>query len=374
MDQSEKNNLNEEEVRTPLADDVRQEQTATAGEQSTAEQSGEREPSKREQFLALNKKRLKVSDFTDRSIVDIKYSAEEGLGLIVKHLQEDYFHLDEDFLLLAEKKQSFTVTRLFAPVYRGCGVANYYWKKGSGKNATEHTSEVKTEAIASAAPAFLKAEEIGAQAICPTGMVVEEERLVAPKKPVVKECVKLLKEKADGAKPQKKADCIVTQEDYELIYVPVMKAELEYGGKVYTHWVNLVNGVCKVEYAVSPAVHAAADKTMEKLARRKRSIFSCFLYALTFVILNVLQWQLGEETPAADGGMEGLLLTIILGGVALGALLVWAACFGYKKNKMVSRAVAKGKMPSAKGAVLWNLLAALLAIASVVLFTVFVLI
>ena len=182
-----------------------------------------------------------------------------------------------------------------------------------------------------------------------------------------------MKEEADEAKPTQKADCILTQENYQLIYVPVMKAELTYGDKVYTQWVNLVNGECQVEYAVAHDIVAAADKTMEKLARRKRSIFSCLLYALTFVALNVLQWQLGEPQKV-DGGMEAWLLTVILGAIAVVELVLWAACFGYKKNKMIDRAVLENKMPSAKASVLWNLLAILLAIGSVAMFAVFALI
>jgi hypothetical protein len=263
---------------------------------------------------------------------------------------------------------------LYAPVYRAAAVANYYWKKGGKKNAEEFTSSVNIDATASIAPSFLKAEELGTQAICPTGMDATEDKLIAVKKPSVRDGMKLLKEKADISKPIKKADCILTQEDYQLVYVPVMKAELTYGGKVYTHWVNLVNGECQVEYAVAPDVVAAADKTMEKLAARKRSIFSCFLYALTFVALNVLQWQFGQEPAKLDSGIEAWLLTVILGGIALGVLLLWAACFGYKKGKMLTRAVMEDKMPSAKASVLWNLLSVLLAIASVVIFTVFALI
>ena len=128
-----------------------------------------------------------------------------------------------------------------------------------------------------------------------------------------------------------------------------------------------------MEYAVAPDIVSAADKTMEKLAKRKRSIFSCLLYALTFVALNVLQWQLGEPQKV-DGGMEAWLLTVILGVIAVGELVLWAACFGYKKNKMVSKAVLENKMPSAKATVLWNFLAVLLAIGSVALFAVFALI
>ena len=337
-------------------------------------QPAENQPSKREGFLALNRNRPKITDFTAHAVVDIRYSTEEALGLIVKRLKERYFHLDERFLRLADGRQAFVINYLYAPVYRADCVANYYWKKGSKKNVEEFTSSVKLEASASIAPPFLKAEELGSQEICPTGMVLTEDKLIVAKKPSLRDEMRLLKEKADISKPIKRADCILTQENYELVYVPILKAELTYGDKVYTQWVNLVNGECQVEYAVAPDLVATADKTMEKLARRKRSIFSCLLYALTFVVLNVLQWQFGQGSQKVDSGIEAWLLTVILGGIAVGELVLWAACFGYKKNKMIARAVAEDKMPSAKASVLWNLLAVVLAIGSVVLFTVFVLI
>lgn len=337
-------------------------------------QQAENQPSKREGFLALNRNRPKITDFTTHSIVEIRYSTEEALDLIVKRLKERYFHLDERFLRLADGRQAFVINYLYAPVYRADGVANYYWKKGSKKNAEEFTSSANVTATASIAPAFLKAEELGRQAISPTGMVCPEEKLIVAKKPSLKEEMRLLKEQADLSKPIEKADCILTQENYQLVYVPVLKAELTYGDKVYTQWVNLVNGECQVEYAVAPDIVAAADKTMEKLAKRKRSIFSCLLYALTFVALNVLQWQFGQEPQKVDGGIEAWLLTVILGAIAVVELVLWAVCFGYKKNKMVSKAVLENKMPSAKATVLWNFLAVVLAIGSVAMFAVFALI
>ena len=335
-------------------------------------QTTENKPSKREAFLALYRNRPTITDFTGYAVVDIRYSTEEALGLLVKRLKERYFHLDERFLGLAEGRL-FAITYLYVPVYRANGVANYYWKKGSKKDAEEFASTVKVAATVSAFPDFLEAENFGRQGISPTETAFSEDKLITTKKPTLKEGMRLLKEEADEAKPTQKADCILTQENYQLIYVPVMKAELTYGDKVYTQWVNLVNGECQVEYAVAHEIVAAADKTMEKLARRKRSIFSCLLYALTFVILNVLQWQLGEPQKV-DGGMEAWLLTVILGAIAAVELVLWAACFGYKQNKMIDRAVLENKMPSAKASVLWNLLAILLAIGSVVLFAVFALI
>ncbi len=341
--------------------------------QSDAATSEEQKPSKREAFLALNRNRPKITDFTGHAIVDVRYSAEEGVGLILKSLREDYFHLDEEFLHLAEGRQSFVVTRLYAPVYCSSAVANYYWKKGSKQNLEEFTSSVNIDATVSAAPAFLKAEEWGAQEVCPTGMIVSEDNMLALKKPSLKDGMKLLKEKADVSKPIKKADCILTKENYQLVYVPIIKVELTYGDKIYTQWVNLVNGAVKVEYAVANEVLSATDKTLEKLSARKRSIFSCLLYALTFVVLSILQGQIGDKSESLKGGLESWLLSLILGGVAFGVLLLWLACFSYKKNKFINRAVLENKMPSAKITVFWNLLAGLLAIASVTLFAVFAL-
>ena len=94
---------------------------------------------------------------------------------------------------------------------------------------------------------------------------------------------------------------------------------------------------------------------------------------MTFVVLSILQGQIGGKSDSLKGGLESWLLSVILGGVAFGVLLLWLACFSYQKNKLVDRAVLENKMPSVKLSALWNLLAVLLAIASVVLFAVFAL-
>ncbi len=350
-----------------------QNESIAAEEQNESIAAEKQKPSKREAFLALNRNRPKITDFTGHSIVDARYSAEEGVGLVLKSLRENYFHLDEEFLRLAEGRQSFVITRLYAPVYCSVGVANYYWKKGGKQNLEEFTSSENISATVSAAPAFLKAEEWGTQEVAPTAIIVAEEKMLATKKPSLKDGIRLLKEKADNSKPIKKADCIITQEDYQLVYVPIIKAELTYGDTVYTQWVNLVNGAVKVEYAVANEVLSTADKTLEKLKGRKRSIFSCLLYSLTFVVLSILQGSVGDKSEGVKGGLESWLLSVILGGVAFGVLMLWLACFSYRKNKLVNRAVLENKMPSAKLTVLWNVLAGLLAAASVVLFAVFAL-
>ena len=341
--------------------------------QNESANSEEQKPSKRENFLALNRNRPKITDFTGRAIVDTRYSTEDGLGLILKSLRENYFHLDEDFLRLAEDRQSFVVTRLYAPVYYSSGVANYYWKKGNKQNLEEFTSAEKVEATLSAAPAFLKAEAWGAQEIFPTGVVLSEDKMIVAKKLSLKDGTRILKEKAELSKPIERADCILTQDDYQLVYVPIIKAELTYGDKVYTQWVNLVNGTVKVEYAVAPEVLSSVDKALERISQRKRSIFACLRYALTFVVLSILQGSLGDKSESLKGGLESWLLSVILGGVAFGVLLLWLACFSYKKNKFVDKAVLENKMPSSKLAAFWSFLAVLLAIASVVLFAVFAL-
>ena len=104
-------------------------------------------------------------------------------------------------------------------------------------------------------------------------------------------------------------------------------------------------------------------------------IFSCFLYALTFTVLNILFWQLSPLVEGVVGkGLEGTTITLILGGISALILVMWFACFAYKKQKLVDRAVKKGKAPSAKGAALFALLSLVAAAASVALFAVFVLV
>lgn len=363
-------------------DGVNAEGTAEGGEgqapvaepETTAPAAAEKPLTEREKFLALGKEKAKITDFTSYTMISAKYSVEEGLGLIVNHLRTRFFNLDEEFMKRVQGKTAFVSTKLYAPVYRMKAKANYYWKKGSKSAVEEYCLSSEVDSITTQTPDYLKAAELAGQSYSKLEAPMADEKLLLGKKINLKECMKLLKGKAESVAPDKKAEIILTEEQYELAYVPVLKAEITYEGKTYTQWVNLVNGECEAEYAVSPAAVAAAEKTMQKLGQRKRMIFSCFLYSLTFTVLNILFWQLSPLVEGVVGkGLEGTTITLILGGISALILVMWFACFAYKKQKLVDRAVKKGKAPSAKGAALFALLSLVAAAASVALFAVFVL-
>ncbi len=364
------------------SDGVNAEGTAQGGEgvvpatelETTAPAAVEKPLTEREKFLALGKEKAKITDFTAYTMISAKYSVEEGLGLIVNHLRTRFFNLDEEFMKRVQGKTAFVSTKLYAPVYRMKAKANYYWKKGNKAAVEEYCLSSEVDSVATQAPDYLKPTELVGQSYSKLEAPMADEKLLLGKKISLKECVKLLKGKAEAVAPDKKAEIILTEEQYELAYVPVLKAEITYDGKTYTQWVNLVNGECQAEYAVSPAAVAAAEKTMQKLGQRKRMIFGCFLYSLTFTVLNILFWQLSPLVEGVVGkGLEGTTVTLILGGVSALILAMWFTCFAYKKQKLVDRAVKKGKAPSAKGAALFALLSLVAAAVSVALFTVFVL-
>ena len=363
-------------------DGVNAEGTAEGGEglapaaepETTAPAAAEKPLTEREKFLALGKEKAKITDFTSYTMISAKYSVEEGLGLIVNHLRTRFFNLDEEFMKRVQGKTAFVSTKLYAPVYRMKAKANYYWKKGSKAAVEEYCLSSEVDSITTQTPDYLKAAELAGQSYSKLEAPMADEKLLLGKKISLKECVKLLKGKAESVAPDKKAEIILTEEQYELAYVPVLKAEITYEGKTYTQWVNLVNGECEAEYAVSPTAVAAAEKTMQKLGQRKRMIFSCFLYSLTFTVLNILFWQLSPLVEGVVGkGLEGTTITLILGGISALILVMWFACFAYKKQKLVDRAVKKGKAPSAKGAALFALLSLVAAAASVALLAVIVL-
>ena len=379
VDENAAETVNSERANT---DGVNAEGTAEGGEgqapaaepETTAPAAAEKPLTEREKFLALGKEKAKITDFTSYTMISAKYSVEEGLGLIVNHLRTRFFNLDEEFMKRVQGKTAFVSTKLYAPVYRMKAKANYYWKKGSKAAVEEYCLSSEVDSITTQTPDCLKAAELAGQSYSKLEAPMADEKLLLGKKISLKECVKLLKGKAESVAPDKKAEIVLTEEQYELAYVPVLKAEITYEGKTYTQWVNLVNGECEAEYAVSPAAVAAAEKTMQKLGQRKRMIFSCFLYSLTFTVLNILFWQLSPLVEGVVGkGLEGTTITLILGGISALILVMWFACFAYKKQKLVDRAVKKGKAPSARGAALFALLSLVAAAASVALFAVFVL-
>lgn len=357
----------------PLMDDAQE--TVPPVQETQVEEPQPTEQTEQSQPQA-KKKRVKLTDFTARILAEEKYTVEEAISLARRKLQ-GYRYLDDGFVKATEAKDAFTATKSYAPVCRSRALVQYTWRTGAKQNAVDHDAQKEILATVSVLKTPLQVEEIGNVTGTPLDGAKMDADLYPGSKLTFADTAKALRSKAETLSPNKKAKLEWLEETYELVYVPVLTLVCVYGGVEYRAEVNLVNGACRIlNYLVSQTAIAAADKTMERVARAKRSIVSCFFYALTFAVLAFLSWYQAfgqvEGTASADGA-HAILSAFILSAIALIPLVMRLICNFYKKQKMIDRAVNTGKLPKCKGAVLCRLVAFLAAVASVVVFAVFVL-
>ncbi|MBQ8375265.1 MAG: hypothetical protein IJX98_06830 [Clostridia bacterium] len=343
-------------------------QTAQPAAQETAAQT--QAPA---QQTETPKKKVKVTDFTARILLEGRFSQDEAIAAIRAKLQT-YRCLDDGFLKKVEEKDAFEIKKSYLPIYRLKATAEYLWKTGSKETAVDHTENKPVSVILHGAEAFWNAAEIGDCKGTKLEKPKAEADLYPCKKFAFKDCQKVLRQKAEQLAPQKKAKLNFVDEEYEVLYVPVIVATCEYGGKKYAMHFNTVNGACKVEYAVSQKTVAVADKTMARVAKNKRNIFGFFAYALTFAVLAFVKWStdFGAST-ATDGGLKALIMAIVLCGVSLLVLFFWSLCFIYKKQNLIDKAVKKGRVAKASLSGFLSFVSCLFALASVVIFAVLVL-
>ena len=403
MEQEKKKVVVDAETGEPLVDDTAQETTATAetpqtpptettveetpqaatttGEetqtpQATVEETPQAtEEAPKQEAVQTKKKKVKITDFTARMLANEKYTVEEAISLVRGKLQS-YRYLDDGFLKATEGKDAFTFTKKYVPVCRATAVAQYVWKTGAKDAAVDHAETKDVEVMVAAQPQLLNVAELGAV----SGTVLEEGKADVDLYPSTKvsfgEGVKALRAKVESLTPHKGAKIELNEEAYELIYVPVLLLVCEYQGKQYKAEVNLVNGACTAaDYLVASTAITAADKTVERVNKAKRSIVSCFFYTLSFTVLAFLSWyqNFAAEEVVSNEGTQAILMALILSGLSLFTLVLRCVCNVYKKQKMIDRAVSVGKLPTSKGAAFSSFLAFLAAVASVVLFAVFVL-
>lgn len=302
-------------------------------------------------------KKEKVVDFTARFTIIEQYSVEEAVAAIGRYLSK-FKNLDEHFLALVGKAGAMQTEKLYFPIYRMEGKAEYLWVTGEGEKAVPHKELRQVKTSVHFLPSGLGRGENGEEKPLKAGEALAYQE--SGKKNSVKDCMKVLRTEAERTTPQKRSKITFTEEKYEISYLPVLKATLAFEGKTYTAYVNLVNGDCIAEYAVSKKLTAAVEKTVGVVKSRRGFIFVTFLYSLAFAVMSFMKF--------AQGVSELLLPSILVAGLALLELVLWAQCFAYKRAKMLKRGIEKGKYPKAKYALVLSVLSALVGVSVIVLF------
>lgn len=323
------------------------------------------------------KKKAKLTDFTAWILAEEQYTAEEAISIVRGKLQGLHY-LDDGFLKATEGKDAFTQTKRYAPVYRCKATAQYAWKTGAKQAQTSHESAKEVSFVSSGVPAYLNACELGKCTGTKLPQPKADETIYPSKKQSFKDCMKAMRDKAETLSPHKNAKIEWADEEYEIVYVPVLTLTCTYQGVDYSAEVNLLNGACHlVQYLVAEKATKAAEQTMERVARAKRSIASSFFYALTFAVLSFLVWSVhfggGQAQEMGAKGMQVMTAALILSATTIAILALRCVCNVYRKEKMVAASVNTGKLPQAKGAAFCSFLSFLTAVANAVVFAMFVL-
>jgi hypothetical protein len=238
------------------------------------------------------------------------------------------------------------------------GKAEYLWVTGSGEHAVPHKELrlVKTETHS--LPKGLVLRVAGEEKPLRDGEKLAYKE--GGKKLSVKDCAKLLRAEAERTVPEKRSKITFTEENFVVSYLPVLKVLIVFEGKTYSAFVNLVNGDCVAEYAVSEKLTAAVAKTINTVKNRRSFIFVTFLYTLAFAVMGFVKFF--------EGSLSGVVTPALLAGLAVVLLLFWGQCFAYKKEKLLNKGIETGKMPKAKYALFLSVLSAVIAVAAIVLF------
>ena len=303
-------------------------------------------------------KKEKLADFNGRFVQAERYSLEKALLALEQYLSKINY-LDEKFVSLVCKAGVAQTERLYYPIYRMQGKAEYLWVTGSGEHAVANKEVRSVTTSTSFLPEGLKVG--GAEGETP---FLPEQKLAykeTGKKLSVKDCAKLLRAEAEASKPKKQAKFTFLEENYEVSYLPVLKVVLPFEGKNYTAFVNLVSGDCISEYAVSKQLTEAVGKTLQVVKQHRAFIFLTFFYSLAFSLMAVLK--------LCRGAGELLIPAVVLSGLAFLELLLWLQGLAFKKSTLLAKAVKKGKLPKANATLWLSILSAIIAIAVIALFT-----
>ena len=191
-----------------------------------------------------------------------------------------------------------------------------------------------------------------------------EEHLLDGKKYPFKKGVQKLKASLKKAKPAKNAKVDFRGVTAELVYVPVLKTTCVFEEESYVGYVNLVNGACTSQYKTSERLDKATDKVMGQVRSARQFSASSLLFIFALCLMSFFKsWYPDWKWDPTLGWV-----TIVLG--ALMSVPVLALCWLalYKREKMKTKAVESGKLPTAIPAIIAVALGWVASIASLVLF------
>ncbi len=325
-------------------------------------QAAKAEEAKSQTAAAFEEKEVAPKAFAGYKQVKEVYVETQALNLLRRKIFQ-YKEIDAKFLKKIEEENAFKMERTYIPVVRATANVRYLWKtKGEGEVLT-HSEIKKTDRL------FSNAGELDALNYSAENVIADKERpiekLYKEEDYTFKKATKNFKKAVKSARPAKNAKTETRGAQYELIYVPVLKATCRYEGEDYVGYVNLVNGACVSDYKISERLQTAVDKTLAKTRAARGNLVSSLLFVLTLCGLAVIKAMYPEfNSWNFNIGWSAIGLLAI----AIVPVLGIAFTMTYKSKRMKEKTVKTGSLPTANGARIAMVIGWLAGIGAVVLF------
>lgn len=325
-------------------------------------QAAKAEEAKSQTAAAFEEKEVAPKAFAEYKQVKEVYVETQALNLLRRKIFQ-YKEIDAKFLKKVEEENAFKMERTYIPVVRATANVRYLWKtKGEGEVLT-HSEIKKTDRL------FSNAGELDALNYSAANVIADKEKpaekLYKEEEYTFKKATKNFKKAVKSARPAKNAKTETRGAQYEIIYVPVLKATCRYEGEDYVGYVNLVNGACVSDYKISERLQTAVDKTLAKTRAARGNLVSSLLFVLTLCGLAVIKAMYPEfNSWNFNIGWSAIGLLAI----AIVPVLGIAFTMTYKSKRMKEKTVKTGSLPTANGARIAMVIGWLACIGAVVLF------
>lgn len=325
-------------------------------------QAAKAEEAKSQTAAAFEEKEVAPKAYAAYKQVKEVYVETQALNLLRRKIFQ-YKEIDAKFLKKVEEANAFKMERTYIPVVRATANVRYLWKTNGDGEVLTHSEIKKTDRL------FSNAGELDALNYSADNVVADKERpiekLYKGEAYTFKKATKNFKKAVKSARPAKNAKTETRGAQYEIIYVPVLKATCRYEGEDYVGYVNLVNGACVSDYKISERLQTAVDKTLAKTRAVRGNLISSLLFVLTLCGLAVIKAMYPEfNSWNFNIGWSAIGLLAI----AIVPILGIAFTMSYKSKRMKEKTVRTGSLPTANGAKIAMVIGWLACIGAVVLF------
>ncbi len=339
------------------------EQAPTADVESV--ENVEKEEKKEPTFIA-DAKDKKPKEYASRVQIAARYTDEQAKNMLRKKIAQcKEVHLR--FLQKIEDPSAFKIEKRFIPVHCGKTDVRYSWKTTVNKVESWHEEICMKENRFSSAKKDLDVTNFVLGDL-PQVAEKKESELIENNSYTFKTTTRSFDNFLKTTAPAKGAEIEKRGETYTLVYVPIMKTTCTLDGEKYVGYVNLYNGACYSAYKVSDFLEKAAEKAATAAKFAKRTLWSTFLFTLTFCLLTLFGGLKSANWNFGALAMKTVWVTFELGGLAVPSLLLIFGENAVKKASLIEKAISTGRRPTTAWSRFATVVGVLCTIVAVLLF------